>query len=159
MLAFVLGVFWHRASGRWRKFYGYFFGAVLFNSVAFYLLNRALDNGVYFTGSWYDLPYSASFAAFTVVALAGQGLSSTTEASADETYASWIATLAMMAVSSLPVMAAFALLGHDIPAPVGRFRILVTLGAMFAMVFLIFFKHYRLNEELKRTNNVLEEAS
>ena len=159
VLAFVLGVFWHRASGRWRKFYGYFFGAVLFNSVAFYFLNRALDNGVYFTGSWYDLPYSASFAAFTVVALAGQGLSSTTEASADETYASWIATLAMMAVLSLPVMAAFALLGHDIPAPVARFRILVTLGAMFAMVFLIFFKHYRLNEELKRTNNVLEEAS
>ena len=159
VLAFVLGVFWHRASGRWRKFYGYFFGAVLFNSVAFYLLNRALDNGVYFTGSWYDLPYSASFAAFTVVALAGQGLSSTTEASADETYASWIATLAMMAVLSLPVMAAFALLGHDIPAPVARFRILVTLGAMFAMVFLIFFKHYRLNAELKRTNNVLEEAS
>ncbi len=159
VLAFVLGVFWHRASGRWRKFYGYFFGAVLFNSAAFYLLNRALDNGVYFTGSWYDLPYSASFAAFTVVALAGQGLSSTTEASADETYASWIATLAMMAVLSLPVMAAFALLGHDIPAPVARFRILVTLGAMFAMVFLIFFKHYRLTEELKRTNNVLEEAS
>ncbi len=159
VLAFVLGVFWHRASGRWRKFYGYFFGAVLFNSVAFYLLNRALDNGVYFTGSWYDLPYSASFAAFTVVALAGQGLSSTTEASADETYASWIATLAMMAVLSLPVMAAFALLGHDIPTPVARFRILVTLGAMFAMVFLIFFKHYRLNAELKRTNNVLEEAS
>ena len=159
VLAFVLGVFWHRASGRWRKFYGYFFGAVLFNSVAFYLLNRALDNGVYFTGSWYDLPYSASFAAFTVVALAGQGLSSTTEASTDETYASWIATLAMTAVLSLPVMAAFALLGRDIPAPVARFRILVTLGAMFAMVFLLFFKHYRLNEELKRTNNVLEEAS
>ena len=159
VLAFVLGVFWHRASGQWRKFYGYFFGAVLFNSVAFYLLNRELDNGVYFTGSWYDLPYSASFAAFTVVALAGQGLSSTTETSADETYASWIATLAMMAVLSLPVMAAFALLGHDIPAPVARFRVLVTLGTMFAMAFLIFFKHYRLNEELKRTNNVLEEAS
>ena len=159
VLAFVLGGFCHRASGRWRKFYAYFLGAVLFNSVAFYLLNRELDNGVYFTGSWYDLPYSASFAAFTVVALAGQGLSSTTEASADETYASWIATLAMMAVLSLPVMAAVALLGHDIPAPVARFRVLVTLGTMFAMVFLIFFKHYRLNEELKRTNNVLQEAS
>jgi diguanylate cyclase (GGDEF)-like protein len=40
-----------------------------------------------------------------------------------------------------------------------RFRILVTLGTMFAMAFLIFFKYYRLNEELKRTNNVLQEAS
>jgi diguanylate cyclase (GGDEF)-like protein len=159
VLASVLGVFWYRASGQWRKFYGYFFGVVLFNSVAFYLLNRELHKGVYFTGSWYDLPYSASFAAFTVVALAGRGLSSTTETSADETYASSIARFAMMAVLSLPVMAGFALLGHDIPAPVARFRVLVTLGTMFAMAFLIFFKLYRLNGELKLTNNVLHEAS
>jgi diguanylate cyclase (GGDEF)-like protein len=159
VLASVLGVFWYRASGQWRKFYGYFLGAVLFNSAAFYLLNRELHKGVYYTGSWYDLPYSASFAAFTLVALAGQGLSSTTETATDETYASWIARLAMMAVLSLPVMGGFALLGHNIPASVARFRVLVTLGTMFAMAFLIFFKHYRLNEELKRTNNVLQEAS
>jgi diguanylate cyclase (GGDEF)-like protein len=159
VLAVVLGLFWYQASGQWRKFYGYFLGAVLFNSVAFYLLNRELDKGMYYTGSWYDLPYSASFAAFTLVALAGQGLSSTTETSADETYGSWIAALAMVAVLSLPVMAGFAFFGHDIPASVARFRVLVTLGTMFAMVFLIFFRHYRLNEELKRTNNVLQEAS
>jgi Diguanylate cyclase, GGDEF domain len=159
VLASVLGVFWYRGPRQWRKFYGYFSGAVLFNSVAFYFLNRELDKGAYYTGSWYDLPYSVSFAAFTAVALAGQGLSSTTEISADETYASWISTLAMMAVLSLPAMAAFALLGHDIPDSVARFRVLVTLGTMFAMAFLIFFKHYRLNEELKRTNNVLQEAS
>jgi len=65
----------------------------------------------------------------------------------------------MMAVLSLPLMGGFALLGHNIPASVVRFRVLVTLGTMFAMAFLIFFKHYRLNEELKRTNNVLQEAS
>ena len=159
VLACVLGVFWYRASGQWRKFYGFFLAAVSFNSAAFYLLNRELHNGVYYTGSWYDLPYSASFAAFTVVALVGQGLSSTTEAPADETYASWIATLAMMAMLSLPIMGGFALLSHDIPASVAHFRILVTLGTMFAMAFLIFCKHYRLNEELKRTNNVLQEAS
>ncbi len=159
VIASVLGVFWYRASGRWRKFYGYFFGVVLFNSVAFYLLNRELDKGVYYTGSWYDLPYSASFAAFTVVALVGQGLSSTTETSTNGTYGSWIATLAMMAVLSLPVMGGSALLSRDIPASVAHFRVLVTLGTMFAMAFLIFFKHHRLNEELKRTNNVLQEAS
>jgi diguanylate cyclase (GGDEF)-like protein len=159
VLASVLGVFWYRASGQWRKFYGYFLGTVLFNSAAFYLLNRELHTGVYYTGSWYDLPYSASFAVFTLVALAGQGLSSTTEPATDETYASWIARLAMMAVLSLPAMGGFTLLSHDIPASVVRFRLLVTLGTMFAMAFLIFFKHYRLNEELKRANNVLQEAS
>jgi diguanylate cyclase (GGDEF)-like protein len=159
VLASVLGVFWRRGSGRWRIFYGYFCGVVLLNSVTFYLLNRAIEKGVYYTGSWYDLPYSASFAAFTAVALAGRGLSSTAETPAAETYDSWIATLAMIAVLSLPVMAAFTLLNHDIPVPVARFRVLVTLSTMFAMAFLIFFKHYCLHEELKRTNSVLEEAS
>ena len=159
VLASVLGVFCYRTSGQWRKFYGYFLGVVLFNSIAFYLINRALEKGIYYTGSWYDLPYSASFAAFTAVALAGRGLSSTAETSADETYASWIATFAMMAVLSLPLMAAFALLSHDIPGSVARFRVLVTLGTMFVMAFLIFLKHYRLSEELKGANNVLQEAS
>jgi len=159
VLASVLGVFWYRAAGQWRRFYSYFLGIVLFNSLAFYLLNRELNQGVYYTGSWYDLPYSASFAAFTLVGLAGHGLSSTTETSANETYASWIAMLSMMAVLSLPIMAGFALLDHDIPASVARFRVLVTLGTISAMAFLIFFKHYRLNEELKRSNNVLQEAS
>jgi diguanylate cyclase (GGDEF)-like protein len=60
---------------------------------------------------------------------------------------------------SLPVLAVIALLNKDIPAQVARFRILVTLGTMFAMAFLLFVKHYRLNQELKRSNNVLEEAS
>ena len=78
VVASVLGVFCYRASGQWRKFYGCFLGVVIFNSVAFYLLNLALHKGVYYTGSWYDLPYSISFAAFTVVALAGQGLWPTT---------------------------------------------------------------------------------
>jgi len=58
VLASVLGVFWRRGSGRWRIFYGYFCGVVLLNSVTFYLLNRAIEKGVYYTGSWYDLPYS-----------------------------------------------------------------------------------------------------
>ena len=159
VLASVLGAFCYQASGQWRKFYGYFLGAVLFNNVAFYLINRELDKGLYYTGSWYDLPYSASFAVFTIVALAGRRFSSTIETSAHETYAGWIARLAMMAVLSLPVMAGFALLGHDIPGAVVRFRVLVTLATMFAMAFLIFLKQNHLNDELKRTNNVLEEAS
>jgi diguanylate cyclase (GGDEF)-like protein len=159
VLLVVLALFWYQSSGHWRRFYARFCGAMLFNSVAFALLNRAIERGVYFTGSWYDLPYAASFSAFTAVALSGQGLAPAAEAREKRSYDSWIANLAMIAVLSLPVLAVIALLNKDIPPQVARFRILVTLGTMFGMAFLLFVKHYRLNQELKHSNNVLEEAS
>jgi diguanylate cyclase (GGDEF)-like protein len=159
VLLAILGLFWYQSSGHWRKFYARFWAAMLFNSLAFALLNRAIERGVYFTGSWYDLPYAASFSAFTAVALFGRGLLPAEGTREDRSYDSWIANLAMIAVLSLPVLAVIALLNKDIPAQVARFRILVTLGTMFAMAFLLFVKHYRLNQELKRSNNVLEEAS
>jgi len=159
ILIAVLGVFWHQTTGRWKIFYALFGFAVLFNSIAFAVLNKAIERDVYFTGSWYDVPYSASFAAFTLLGLAGRELSPSEEAPHESSYGSWVASLAMLAVLSLPVVAVSALLDRTIPPQVARFRILLTLGTMFAMAFLIFLKHHRLNQELKRTNDILEEAS
>jgi diguanylate cyclase (GGDEF)-like protein len=159
ILIAVLGVFWRQTKGRWKNFYAFFAFAVLFNSVAFAVLNNAIERDVYFTGSWYDVPYSASFAVFTLLGLAGRELSASDEAPRESSYGSWVASLAMLAVLSLPVIAVSALLDKTIPPQVARFRILLTLGTMFAMAFLIFLKHHRLNQELKRTNDILEEAS
>jgi diguanylate cyclase (GGDEF)-like protein len=159
ILIVVLGLFCHQTKGRWKTFYAFFGLAVLFNSVAFAVLNRAIERDVYFTGSWYDIPYSASFAAFTLLGLAGRQLGPSDEAPREGSYSSWVASLAMLAVLSLPVIAVSALLDQTIPPQVARFRILLTLGTMFAMAFLIFLKHHRLNQELKRTNDILEEAS
>jgi diguanylate cyclase (GGDEF)-like protein len=159
ILMVVLGVFWCQTSGRWKRFYAWFGLAVVFNAVAFAVLNRALEKDLYFTGSWYDLPYSLSFAAFTLLGLSGRELSPVEETPRESSYGSWVASLAMLAVLSLPVIAVSALLDPTIPPQVARFRILLTLGTMFAMAFLIFLKHHRLNQELKRANDVLEEAS
>jgi diguanylate cyclase (GGDEF)-like protein len=159
LLACVLLMFWRESSGRWRTFYACLCGAFVFNGVWFYVLNRALEKEVYFTGSWYDIPYSGSFAVFTAVALLGQGLLPTPETSADESYGSWIANLAMMAVLSLPIIALYALLDPQLPHRAANFRVLLTLTTMFLMAFLLFIQHRRLNRELRRTNLVLEEAS
>lgn len=159
ILTAVLAVFWRQTSGRWKKFYGFFALAVVFNAIAFYVLNNAIERDVYFTGSWYDIPYSTSFAAFTFLGLSGRGLAPVEETRRESSYGYWVASLAMLAVLSLPVIAVSALLDHTIPPQVARFRILLTLGTMFAMAFLIFLKHHRLNQELKRANDILEEAS
>ncbi len=109
----VLLAFWRESSGRWKTFYACLCGAFAFNGVWFYILNNALEKGVYFTGSWYDIPYSGSFALFAAVALLGPGLLPTPETAADESYGSWMTYLAMLAVLSLPIIALYALLDPE----------------------------------------------
>jgi diguanylate cyclase (GGDEF)-like protein len=155
----VLLGFWRESSGKWKKFYAYLSGAFVFNGIWFYVLNNALEKNVYFTGSWYDIPYSGSFALFTAVAVLGPGLSPAPETAADESYGSWMANLAMLAVLSLPIIALYALLKPHLPHQVADFRVLVTLVTMFVMALLLFIQHRRLNQELQRTNSVLQEAS
>ncbi len=136
-----------------------FLGAVAFNGIAFYSLNRAIERDVYFTGSWYDIPYAASFALFSAIAVWGRGLVPTQEAAAEGSYNSWMGNLAMISVLSLPVIAFYALLDPILPPPAAHFRVLVTLATMFMMAFLLFLQHHRLNREMRRANLVLEEAS
>jgi diguanylate cyclase (GGDEF)-like protein len=157
--ALVLGIFCLRTSGRWKKFYGVFFAAALFNSFFFFLLNRAIEKDLYFTGSWYDIPYSASFAIFAAVTFWGEGLSPSPVRSTDDSYGTWMSNLAMVAVLSLPILAIHALLDPKLPHSVSSFRVLVTLATMFLMALLLFIQHRRLNRELERTNVVLQEAS
>jgi len=158
LLAGVLLVFWRESRGGWRRVYLVFCGAVVFNGVTFYVLNRAIEKNVYYTGSWYDIPYSASFAVFSLVALLGQDLLPAAE-KPEDSYASWTANLAMMAVLSLPIVALYAQLDPTLPLKAKNFRVLVTLATMFLMAFLIFIQHRHLNLALGRTNLVLQEAS
>jgi diguanylate cyclase (GGDEF)-like protein len=159
LIAIILAAFWRESSGAWRRFYRLFFGAVVFNGIAFYLINLAIERDVYFNGSWYDILYSGSFAVFAWVALLGDGLSPTSEPSARDSYSSWMANLAMVAVLSLPIFAFYALLDSDLPHPASHFRVFVTLATVFLMAFLLFMQHRRLNRELRRANGILQEAS
>jgi diguanylate cyclase (GGDEF)-like protein len=158
LIAAVVAAFWFRSSGKWRRFYGYFLGAVVFNGVWFYLLNRALQRNVYFTGSWYDIPYSGSFALYAACAFYGEGLTPVPE-SAEDAYVPWMTNLAMIAVLSLPILAIVALLDPRLPSSVAKFRVLVTLLTMFLMALLLFIQHRRLNRALHHSNLVLQEAS
>ncbi len=159
VLCVIVLAFWRESSGAWKKFYALFFGAALFNSIAFFVINRALEQGKYYTGSWYDIPYNASFCVYGLVAISGHRLVSTPETATEEIYRSRIANLAMMTVLSLPIIALFCMLDPRLPFVVSNFRVLTTLATMFLMAFVLFIQHRRLNEELRRTNLVLQEAS
>ncbi len=158
LIAVVLGVFWFQTSGKWKKFYAMFWVVEVFNGIWFYVLNRALEKNVYYTGSWYDIPYCVSFALFVSVTLFGNGLTSSPGGS-DDTYRGWMTNLSMTAVLSLPVLALYALLDPRLPNKVSHFRTVVALVTMFIMALLLFIQHRRLNLELRRSNLVLQEAS
>ena len=159
LLLIVLVLFWRESSRRWRRFYAFFCGAAIFNAVAFFMINRALGQGLYYTGSWYDIPYCASFALYTGVALSGEGLAPTPEVAGDDSYGAGMANLAMIAVLTLPIIALVGLLDPRLPHTASHFRVLVTLVTIFLMAFLLFIQHRSLNRELRRTNVVLQEAS
>ncbi len=155
----VLGILLKRTAGTWRRFYALVLGAVLFNSICFVLENRAIELTTYFNGSWYDIPYLASFALFIVVAVRGRDLRQISDTTERKTYRSWMGGLAILAVLSLPLIVLAALLEGGVLSEIVRFRVFVTALAMFAMAGLVFMKQQLLHEELKRTNCVLEESS
>jgi len=159
VLAVVLLRLWKRSTGTWRRFYATFLAATLFNSVLFLLENFAVERNTYYVGSWYDTPYLASFAALTAVAISGRALTPSLARDEGIERDSWMASLAMVAVLSLPVICLIGLFEGSVPAEIIRFRVTVTSVAMFVMAAMVLAKQHRLHQELKHSNQVLEEAS
>lgn len=161
-IAVVVSVLVHlirHSNGSWRRFYLLYTTAIVFNYIWFALENRAIEQYTYFIGSWYDCPYTASFAFFIAVALYGRGRQLCRESAEGDAYRSWVTTLAALAVLSLPIMVLGAVLEHNVSLQIMHFRVLVTALAIFAMAALVFMKQYLLHEELRHSNLVLQWSS
>jgi len=159
VLVAALGSLIRLTTGAWKRFYTLFLGAVLFNCLSVVAEDRAIEQNAYFTGSWYDILLTASLACFLVVAVKGRGLRPTAGTTKDENYGSWIASLAAVAVLSLPVIIVANALEPSAPQKIVHFREIVTAVTMFLMALLVFIQQRRLHRELQRTNATLEEAS
>ena len=159
VLLLTLAFLWSRCLGRWKWFYAIFFAAQSLITTSGYVANVAIDKHLYYPGSWYDVPYSVALAAFTLVGFFGLTLAGAPAAAKKPQAHVPVTRLGMLAVLSLPVMGAWAVLNRNSPAPVTRFRELVTRGIMLVMAFLVFAKQHRMRIELAKTNHVLQEAS
>lgn len=138
-----------RSREKWKTLYAHLFGACLTYSLSSYLANWALARNVYHSGSLYDLPLAASMAWITWVGLSGRNLSARMpQASASGRPPVWMARLGMATVFSLPLFAAWAMFDISSPAPVKKFRLVLTLGAMLLMGTMIFLKQHFLDQEL-----------
>jgi diguanylate cyclase (GGDEF)-like protein len=159
ILLAVLGLALKQSAGPWRRFYACFFAAALLNCLTVAAVNRALEAKTYYNGGLYDIALVASFVLFMVVAMTGRDLEPALETTTDQRYASWMSTLSVVAVLSLPVIVVAAIVDASAPHPIVRFRVVLTAVTMFALAILVFIKQRRLYEELKQSNRILEEAS
>jgi len=155
---FILAVVAVRSHGRWRGFYLHFLGATATYDFASILINRAIGSGRYYTGSLYDVPFTAALAWFCVTAITYGGSSQSEQAQVSEQPKSgsrpggrvvlWSARLAMLATLSTPVIGLWLVTSGATEDPVRHFRILLTLFTMLILTILLLLKQDLLNLKL-----------
>jgi diguanylate cyclase (GGDEF)-like protein len=155
----VLGVLIHQSRGPWRRFYALFLCAAVLNACCVAVENRALEIGSYYNGDWHDVCLAASFAFFIGLALISRGLVPSAESVRDQRYGSWIASLAALAALSLPIIIIGTMTVGSTSLAVQRYRIWISAMAAFLMALLVFSKQWRLQDQLRRANTILQEAA
>lgn len=152
-VAFLGGliVAWLKAKGAWKIFYANLFGASLTYASSSYLANWAISRHAYYSGSLYDIPLGASMAWITVIGLwCGTCEPEARKKAVASSHGVWLARVGMIAVFSLPLLGAWALLENGIPSRIRSFRLVFTLGAALCMGVMVFARQRQLDLELLR---------
>jgi diguanylate cyclase (GGDEF)-like protein len=160
LLAIVLHG-WLRSSGRWRYFYALLTAIVAFDTVMEYFVDTLAADGIYFTGSWYDVTTAACLAGMTFAALMAHRLEPFSELGNpdSERYWRWAARLAAPIILILPLLAAWSFLDRNLPISVWKFRVVVSLVAVVVFALVGMVKQARLEKELAHAIHELRDAS
>jgi signal transduction histidine kinase len=167
----ALAYLWLRAQGAWRIVYAHLFGASALYMVSSLMINVAIGEGKYFTGSLYDLPLVASFLWLGTAGVVAYRYGTTLDRAAPE----WTETkesalprgesilasrLATLAVLSLPFFAIWSLRFSEETQAVREFRLMVTVVAMVPLATLVFLRQHLADAErvrlLARSENSVE---
>ena len=154
------GALWLGSRGAWRIAYANLFGASAAYLLSSLMINVAIANHRYYTGSLYDIPLVSSFLWFGFAgaiayqyrdkldAPSGNASESDSDSTLDESV--WPARFAMAAVISLPIFAIYTLrFGHESPE-VRDFRLMTTLIASVPLALLIFLRTHLADKDRTR---------
>ncbi len=145
----TLIVFWIASKGQWRNLYANLFGVGISYAVSSAVANWAIERNTYYTGSLYDIPLAFSMAWLTWIGLSTAPLkpdAATREVST--LYGVWVARCSMIAVFSLPLLAAWAIAETGVQPEVRSFRVALTLMAALVMGIMVFVRQRLLDREL-----------
>jgi diguanylate cyclase (GGDEF)-like protein len=160
LLAIVLHG-WLRSYGLWRYFYALLTAIVAVDTVMEYFVDTLSVNGIYFTGSWYDVTTAACLAGMTFAALMAHRLEPFSELGNpdSERYWRWASRLAAPIILILPLLAAWSFLDNNLPSSVWKFRVVMSLVAVVVFAFVGMVKQACLEKELANANHELLDAS
>lgn len=156
----ALGTLYVKSQGSWKTFYGQFFVALSVFAAGSLLQNIFIDRGLYYTGSFYDVPWGFSLALITVAAALGAKLEAQPARSdvAPRNRGLWSARLAMLGVITLPLLAIVTVINQNTPQPIVTFRLRLIFGAMLLLGTLTFLKLSSMDRELLRLIGVTESS-
>lgn len=156
-----------RTHGPWRKVYSHLAGAASMYAFSSIVIDVAARQGVYQSGSLYDLPLVASFVWFGVAGNIArrecppaESVITTPPAESAEMPSEnpWPARMAMAAALSLPVLVIWSEAASGVPAEVRKFRLITTLVAMFVVTSLVFLRQRLVDDDRLRLLRQSKEA-
>jgi hypothetical protein len=156
----AVGALYVKSEGSWKRFYRQFFYALSTFAAGSLLQNIFIDRGLYYTGSFYDVPWGFSLALLTVAAALGGKLGAQPDHAdlAQRDRGLWSARLAMIGVISLPLLAIAAVFDHHTPQLIVVFRLRLIFSAMLVLGTLTFFKLSSMDRELLRLIRLTESS-
>jgi signal transduction histidine kinase len=149
VVAVGFGLLFVRTRGAWRTVYGHLFGATSLYVTGMTLAVMAMHHLLPGFGGLIRLPMLASFVWLGSVGIIAHGLSFEPEVqqSSVQRDTQWPARLAMWGVLAAPLLAAWSEFASTAPDAVKRFRLIVTLVAIFVGAALVFLRQYLVYQE------------
>jgi len=149
LLLAVLGLAVLTSSGGWRRLYLNFLAVAALYGIDSQLLNRAVVNGSYYSGSLYDVPLIGTAVWMGATALsARQWELKSAEFRLDSRWKKLVPGLAMLAILSLPALGLWTALFDKSSAPERTFRIFSVLAAMLLLGTFVFLRQYLQDQAL-----------
>lgn len=149
----LLAFFFITIRGQWRRTFGNLLGAGTLYLMASRIINLAIANGSYYSGSLYDVPLVIAVMWYlwaVVVAPEEASASQNNPYSDTPDEHAWIPRIALLALLSIPILAAGIELYTPFGGPIFRFRLIVTMAAILLLGGFVFFKQYLLDRERVR---------
>jgi signal transduction histidine kinase len=152
LFALVVAMAIFRSRGPWRSLYRLYFLAAALYCLASSLANVAIDRGIYYTGSLYDVPLTAALAAVVCMVWVGRHVPQDAPAGGQGEQPRRLAFLsshlAMLVTLSTPVIGIWLLQGGLSTSPIFDFRLKITLLTIFLLTLLLSIKQLLLTTTL-----------
>jgi signal transduction histidine kinase len=141
-----------RNAGLWRRFYGHYAGAFVLLAAGNLVVNWGIDRGLYHAGGFFDTTYLLALVCFVFIASFGPSLDPKDDTTPNRELIQgvWTSRIAMLAILSIPVIAALGLFAKNTTPAIELFRLRLVFGAMFLLGALVYWKLNLLAHELVR---------